>query len=182
MIKGPRQINKGIVINAVCPGMVDTSMTMRMTNNYDPEIVKRMISQAPIGRFGRPEEIASAVVWLCSPGASFTIGHVMAAFSLDRAPAIRDVSFTSNRSKRPAGPRGERAKLEALKRALGGLGKQGQLRHPEPRPLFSTIIGVSCAGRKALIRITGLQTSDGKRKEDHVEYTKSRFERLCESG
>ncbi len=70
--------NKGIVINAVCPGMVDTPMTMRMTNNYDPEIVKRMISQAPIGRFGRPEEIASAVVWLCSPAASFTIGHVMA--------------------------------------------------------------------------------------------------------
>jgi NAD(P)-dependent dehydrogenase (short-subunit alcohol dehydrogenase family) len=44
--------NRGIVINAVCPGMVDTPMTMRMTNNYDPEIVKRMISQAPIGRFG----------------------------------------------------------------------------------------------------------------------------------
>jgi NAD(P)-dependent dehydrogenase (short-subunit alcohol dehydrogenase family) len=39
--------NKGIVINAVCPGMVDTPLTMRMTNNYDPEIVKRMISQAP---------------------------------------------------------------------------------------------------------------------------------------
>ena len=66
------------MIDAVCPGMVDTPMTMRMTNNYDPEIVKRMISQAPIGRFGRPEEIASAVLWLCSPVASFTIGHVMA--------------------------------------------------------------------------------------------------------
>ena len=40
--------NKGIVINAVCPGMVDTPMTKRMTNNYDPEIVKRMISRAPM--------------------------------------------------------------------------------------------------------------------------------------
>src|SRR6516162_5323531 len=44
----------------------------------DPEIVKAMIAREPIGRFGEPEEIASAVVWLCTPAASFMVGHAMA--------------------------------------------------------------------------------------------------------
>ncbi len=70
--------SKGIVINAVCPGMVDTPMMNRMTNGHDPSIVNRLTSLAPIGRFGRPEEIASAVLWLCGPGASFMCGHVLA--------------------------------------------------------------------------------------------------------
>lgn len=70
--------NQGTAINAVCPGIVDTPMTARMTNNYDPELVKRMASLALIGRLGHPEEIASAALWLCGPGASFMCGHVMA--------------------------------------------------------------------------------------------------------
>jgi NAD(P)-dependent dehydrogenase (short-subunit alcohol dehydrogenase family) len=45
--------------------------------NYDPEIVRRMVAQEPIGHFGEPEEIAAAVVWLCSPAASFVVGHAM---------------------------------------------------------------------------------------------------------
>jgi NAD(P)-dependent dehydrogenase (short-subunit alcohol dehydrogenase family) len=69
---------KGIRINAVCPGMVNTPMAAFVTKNYDPEIVRRMVAQEPIGRFGEPEEIAAAVVWLCSPAASFMVGHAMA--------------------------------------------------------------------------------------------------------
>jgi NAD(P)-dependent dehydrogenase (short-subunit alcohol dehydrogenase family) len=67
---------QGIRINAVCPGMVNTPMAAFVTN-YDPEIVRRMVAQEPIGRFGEPEEIATAVVWLCSPAASFVVGHAM---------------------------------------------------------------------------------------------------------
>ena len=69
---------KGIRINAVCPEMVNTPMAVFVTKNYDPEIVARMVAQEPIGRFGEPEEIAAAVVWLCSPVASFMVGHAMA--------------------------------------------------------------------------------------------------------
>lgn len=68
---------QGIRINAVCPGMINTPMAIEVTRNYDPEIVKAMVAQAPIGRFGEPEEIAAAVLWLCSPGASYVIGHTL---------------------------------------------------------------------------------------------------------
>jgi NAD(P)-dependent dehydrogenase (short-subunit alcohol dehydrogenase family) len=68
----------GIRINAVCPGIVDTPMAAFVTKNYDPEIVRPMLARAPVGRFGEPEEIAAAVVWLCSPAASFMVGHAMA--------------------------------------------------------------------------------------------------------
>jgi NAD(P)-dependent dehydrogenase (short-subunit alcohol dehydrogenase family) len=49
----------GIRINAVCPGMVNTPMAVFVTKNYDPEIVRRIVAQEPIGRFGDPEEIAA---------------------------------------------------------------------------------------------------------------------------
>jgi NAD(P)-dependent dehydrogenase (short-subunit alcohol dehydrogenase family) len=68
----------GVRINAVCPGMVHTPMAVQVTRNYDPEIVQRMVAQEPIGRFGEPEEIAAAVLWLCSPAASFMVGHALA--------------------------------------------------------------------------------------------------------
>ena len=67
----------GIRINAVCPGIVDTPMAAFVTKNYDPDIVRPMLARAPVARFGEPEEIAAAVVWLCSPAASFMVGHAM---------------------------------------------------------------------------------------------------------
>jgi NAD(P)-dependent dehydrogenase (short-subunit alcohol dehydrogenase family) len=65
-----------IRINAVCPGIIDTRMMDRVTGDT-PEGRQQVISQEPIGRMGKPEEIAAAVVWLCSEAASFVVGHAM---------------------------------------------------------------------------------------------------------
>jgi NAD(P)-dependent dehydrogenase (short-subunit alcohol dehydrogenase family) len=68
---------RGIRINAVCPGTIETPMVADM-------MAKESVTTAdfqrdlPIGRLGRPEEIAAAVLWLCSDGASFVIGHALA--------------------------------------------------------------------------------------------------------
>jgi NAD(P)-dependent dehydrogenase (short-subunit alcohol dehydrogenase family) len=67
-----------IRINAICPGIVDTEMMDRFTEGTD-EGRDRVIAQEPIGRMGRPEEIAAAVVWLCSDAASFVTGHALVA-------------------------------------------------------------------------------------------------------
>jgi NAD(P)-dependent dehydrogenase (short-subunit alcohol dehydrogenase family) len=65
-----------IRINAVCPGIVATPMMQRFTGGT-PQGEKRVIAQEPVGRMGTPEEIAEAVVWLCSDAASFVTGHAM---------------------------------------------------------------------------------------------------------
>jgi NAD(P)-dependent dehydrogenase (short-subunit alcohol dehydrogenase family) len=69
--------SRGIRINAVCPGTIDTPMVSEMLQK-EPEAMKEILRDQPIGRLGRPEEIASAVLWLCGPGSSFVIGHALA--------------------------------------------------------------------------------------------------------
>jgi len=65
-----------IRVNAVCPGMIDTEMIQRFSGGT-PEGRKALIAQEPIGRLGKPDEIAASVVWLCSDAASFVVGHAM---------------------------------------------------------------------------------------------------------
>jgi NAD(P)-dependent dehydrogenase (short-subunit alcohol dehydrogenase family) len=69
-------IDRGIRINAICPGIIDTAMIDRLTGGSD-NAEQAMIAQEPIGRLGRPEEIAAAVLFLCSDEASFVVGHAM---------------------------------------------------------------------------------------------------------
>jgi len=68
---------KGIRINAICPGTFDTPMVQEMIAK-DPEAMKEIMREQSIGRLGRAEEIASAVLWLCGPGSTFVIGHALA--------------------------------------------------------------------------------------------------------
>jgi NAD(P)-dependent dehydrogenase (short-subunit alcohol dehydrogenase family) len=64
---------KGIRVNAVCPAVIETPMAERAFG--DPAVNKRMVSLHPLGRFGKPKEVAEAVLWLCSNKSSFTTGQ-----------------------------------------------------------------------------------------------------------
>lgn len=67
---------RGIRINAICPGIIDTPMVADMKTR-EADAMKELMKEVPIARLGRPEEIASAVLWLCSPGAGYVIGHAL---------------------------------------------------------------------------------------------------------
>ena len=66
---------KGITVNAVCPGYIDTDMVEHM----EPKAISAIVAQIPIGRLGRAEEIASLVTYLVSDGAAFITGSVLTA-------------------------------------------------------------------------------------------------------
>jgi len=66
---------RGIRINAICPGLIQTPMSDRMIAEGQGDALKAMEKMIPMGRVGRPEEIASSVLWLCSHAASYVTGQ-----------------------------------------------------------------------------------------------------------
>ena len=66
----------GLRINAICPGVIHTPMIER-TINGNPQIEAQLLALEPIGRMGKPEEVAETVIWLCSDRASFVTGHTL---------------------------------------------------------------------------------------------------------
>ena len=70
---------QGIRVNAVCPGVIDTPLVQRIVT-ATPERKKLYLDAQPIGRLGTPQEVAAAIVWLCSDEASFITGQ---AFPVD---------------------------------------------------------------------------------------------------
>lgn len=64
---------RGVRINAICPGTIETAMVEDMIPKGELDMTEAVANQ-PIGRLGHPEEIAAAVLWLCSPASSFVLG------------------------------------------------------------------------------------------------------------
>lgn len=69
-------VRKGIRINAVCPGFTDTPMIER-ERQRDPEYAQRLVRGVPARRLGTPQEVAAAVLYLCSDQAGFVAGHTL---------------------------------------------------------------------------------------------------------
>lgn len=68
---------QGVRVNAVCPGVIDTEMIERFTQG-DQDARRALVAVEPVGRLGRAEEVAAAVVWLSSEQASFVTGEALA--------------------------------------------------------------------------------------------------------
>src|ERR1700730_17494933 len=65
----------GVRVNAVAPGPIETGMLNRFTGNAERKA--GLVSTVPLGRVGEPNEIANAILFLCSDQASFISGHVL---------------------------------------------------------------------------------------------------------
>ena len=72
-------VRHGIRVNAVNPGLIDTQVAREVVAG-DEQAYGDIAKTVPIGRAGRPEEIAATVLWLCSSGASYVVGQ---AFTVD---------------------------------------------------------------------------------------------------
>ncbi len=68
---------ENIRVNSVCPGVIDTPMIKRAVAN-DPAMEEGLLAAEPVGRLGKPEEIAEAIYWLCSDASSFVTGETIA--------------------------------------------------------------------------------------------------------
>jgi NAD(P)-dependent dehydrogenase (short-subunit alcohol dehydrogenase family) len=69
--------SEGVRVNAVCPGVIQTPMVDRVVQR-NPAMEAALTAMEPVGRLGRAEEVADAVVWLCSDGAGFVTGQALA--------------------------------------------------------------------------------------------------------
>ena len=68
---------RGVRVNAVCAGVTATS-GMRRAESVAPDLVRELVAQHPMARMASEDEIASAVLWLCSPGAAYVTGAAIA--------------------------------------------------------------------------------------------------------
>jgi NAD(P)-dependent dehydrogenase (short-subunit alcohol dehydrogenase family) len=68
---------EGIRVNCICPGYIRTPMVTAVLQQAGAALEEQMVAREPVGRMGHPEEVAEAVVWLCSDAASFVTGHTM---------------------------------------------------------------------------------------------------------
>jgi NAD(P)-dependent dehydrogenase (short-subunit alcohol dehydrogenase family) len=69
--------SQNIRINTICPGLIHTPMADKMIEGGQKDALDAMLKAVPVGRLGRPEEIAAAVLWLCSDAASLVVGHTL---------------------------------------------------------------------------------------------------------